>query len=358
MKIASFKVRTLLVGLLFHLLLFAHAQEAERSINRSFPLNANGKIMIDNSYGAVKLNSWNKNEVNIQVTIMVDAGNEKKSSDILTDITIDLTSDPSLVKAITRLPHQNRSWWKSWGILGYGRVDYTIDYLVQFPKSAAIEIINRYGSIYLDEIDGKADLNCAYGKIDLGELNHKDNKIKIQYASKSHIAFISGGTIAADYSSLQIDQAQTLTYDADYTKSYIKNISSFGFNADYGSLTIEDAQAVRGNADYLTLSIGTIGQALELNMDYGGLEVDLIQASTEYVSLETDYVGIKLGADPNWTFAFLIDTNYADFKTDIDLDYSKKIIKNTSGTYQGIYQKGNHQLNISSDYGGIKLYQN
>lgn len=358
MKTVPYNIRTLLVGLLFHLLLIAQAQEAERSINRSFPLNEIGKIVINNSYGAVKLNSWDKNEVNIQVNIVVDAGSEKRSSEILADIAIDLTAEPSLVKAITRLPNQNNSWWKSWGIFTSGKVDYTIDYLVQFPKTAAVEIDNHYGAIYLDEIDGKADISCAYGKIDLGELNHTDNQIQIQYTSKSHIGFILGGTIEADYSSLQIDQAQTLSYDADYTKSYINNVSSFDFNADYGNLTIENAQVVRGNADYLTISIGTIRQALELNMDYGGLDVDLIQDSTEYVSLDADYVGIKLGVDPDWTFAFSIDADYASFKTDFDLDYTEKITKNTSRIYRGIHKKGNHQLKISTDYGGIKLYQN
>ena len=54
-----------ILSLLF-LLLFSfigNAQEAERIINKSYPLASNGNLSLSNSYGNMTLNHWDKDEV-------------------------------------------------------------------------------------------------------------------------------------------------------------------------------------------------------------------------------------------------------------------------------------------------------
>jgi len=135
-------------------------------------------------------------------------------------------------------------------------------------------------------------------------------------------------------------------------------VAILDFEADYGSLRLDEGNTVIGEADYLTIKIGRLSSKLDLDMDYGSLSVEEIATSTKEVTVQVDYTGIRLGADPDWDFAFTVETEYAGFKTDFPLDYRKKIIESTDRYYQGKHRNGINQLNLSADYGSIKLTQN
>jgi len=335
-----------------------NAQTLERNITKNFPLTPNGEIVIDNAYGTIKLNSWDKDEVLIEVIIKVKSKNEESAEEVLENINVEFDVTKNSIRATTLLPDRNRSWWKNWTLFGSTQLDYSINYLVQMPKTAQLNIDNEYGNIYLDETDGTTQLNCAYGRIDIGRLNHPNNTIEISYAPSSEIDFVNAATIEADYSGLSIAEAGQISYEADYTKSSFALVESLNFEADYGSLSIEEANVVSGEADYLTIKIGSINNSLDLNMDYGSIRVERIEASSKKIEINADYAGIKLGADPDWDFAFTVETEYAGFKSNFPLDYKKKIIESTERFYQGQYGNGNNQLNLKAEYGSIKLIQN
>lgn len=334
------------------------AQEQQRILTKNFPLTANGKVAIDNSYGSVKLKSWNKNEVAIEVKITVKGGNRERAEEFLDEIDIAFDNSENEVRAMTQLPNQNRSWWKSWSFFGTKSLNYSIDYLVQMPQTAQLDIDNAYGNIYLDETDGAAQLECSYGRLDIGKLNHPQNTIDLAYAPSSSIDFINGGRIEADYSGLEIEQANRLVYEADFTKGNFGQITSLNFDADYGSLSIEEVASLVGEADYLTVRVDHLEEELDISMDYGSLSVTQIEASAKEVSVTADYTGIKLGADVNWPFSFTIETEYAGFRTDFPLDFSRKIIDGSEHNYQGKHLDGKNQLTLKADYGSIKLTKN
>ncbi len=333
-------------------------QTLERTINKNFPLNPKGKITIDNSYGVVKLNSWDKNEVAIEVVIKVKGANKARAAELLDKIEINFDSSASNVYASTLLPDSRQAWWKSFSFFGSNNLDYSINYLVQMPKTAALDIENEYGNIYIDETEGATHLVCAYGRLEAGSLKHSENTIEISYAPNSTIDYIYKANIEADYSGLSIGESNAIEYDADYSKSKFGRIDKLNFDADYGSLRLAEVSTLIGEADYLTISIGQLKRQLDLQMDYGSIKVDQIAASTTAFTIDSDYTGIQLGADPNWDFAFTVETEYAGFKSDFPLDYKKKIIESTERFYQGQHRNGTHQLNIKADYGNIKLTQN
>ncbi|NJN49935.1 MAG: hypothetical protein HC798_00705 [Polaribacter sp.] len=78
------------------------------------------------------------------------------------------------------------------------------------PKTNAVDLNNDYGSIYIDVLEGVANINCDYGKIDIGELLAENNSINIDYCSSSNIKYLKSGSINADYSKLNIEKSEKL----------------------------------------------------------------------------------------------------------------------------------------------------
>jgi len=358
MKTVSFNKIRLLGLSLFLSISLLHAQTEKRSINKSFPITADGKVSIDNSYGNVKLNNWDKNEVVIEVEIKVKANSQERAIEALEDIEINFAVSESAIDVTTVLPEDKKSWWNSWSFFGSNQLDYSINYLVQMPKTVQLNIDNDYGNIYLDETDGATQLNCVYGHIEIGRLNHKQNNIELAYAPNSEIDYVNTARIEADYSGLNIAEAEEIDYDADYSKSTFGRIAVLNFEADYGSLSLNEVNTLIGEADYLTIKVGNLNTKLDLSMDYGSVKVEHVEASTKLLKINADYSGVKLGADPAWDFSYEIKTEYAGFKSDFPLDHKKKIIEGTERYYEGKHLNGTNQLNLNTEYGSIKLIQN
>jgi hypothetical protein len=81
----------------------------------------------------------------------------------------------------------------------------------------------------------------------------------------------------------------------------------------------------------------------------------------ESVKIDTDYTSSKIGLDPAASFNFILNLSYAGFSYSGDnINYIKKIVKNTSKYYEGYVNKENSSstIEISSDYGGVKFYNN
>ena len=81
----------------------------------------------------------------------------------------------------------------------------------------------------------------------------------------------------------------------------------------------------------------------------------------DLVSVRSDYTGIKMGLEEGISFNFTAKLSYGGFDYDGDnINYLKKNVKSSSKFYQGYVNQENSGsvVDIVSDYGGVKLYNN
>ncbi|MCF6224391.1 MAG: hypothetical protein L3J34_11775 [Flavobacteriaceae bacterium] len=330
--------------------------EKSKTINKEYKVNAYALLKINNKYGNLDVVSWNENRVVIEVKITVSGNNEEKVKSRLDKINIIFNASSSEVSAKTVIEKSSSSWFGS-----NNNMNYQINYTVKMPISNEANLVNDYGTISLNELKGKARINCDYGKILIGSLHHAENKINMDYTSNSVIEFINGGTINADYSGLRIDKAKNIALNADYTNTDIGHIENLNFICDYGKIEVGNANVIVGNGDYLTMRFGTIYKKLKVTADYGGIKVNKLMKGFESVYINSDYTGVKIGLDYNAAFNFTAKMSYGGFSYDGEhITYLKKIVKSSSKYYEGYVNKENSgaTIEISSNYGSVKLYNN
>lgn len=356
MKTKYFRFLTTFLFLLFLGLTGTKAQSLQRSIKKEWPLNAQGTLAINNSFGNIEVNTWDKPQVMIEINIQVE-GDSNREKAFFDGIQIDFTQSDSKITAKTSYPSKKSNWNILNLFSGGNNFNYRVDFTIRMPKTAQADMTNEFGNIAMDVLDGKATLDCSFGNLTLEELNHSNNSISLDYSSDSEIGYMAGGTISADYSNLSVERSNELKLNADYGKTRLGQIEQLDFNLDYGSLSLESTQQIEGDADYLTLKIGEVAQSAKLSTDYGSIKIDHILGSTESVIIDGDYTTIRLKADKDWEFAFEIATEYASLKTDFPLTYQRKESDITEHYYQGIHLSDKNSLSISADYGSIRLYQ-
>ena len=330
--------------------------EKTKTIKKEFDVNADALLSIKNKYGNVDVISWDQNRVEIEVRITVSGNNESKVIERLSKINVNFQNSRSEVSAKTNFETGSRNWYNS-----NNKMNYQIDYKVKVPVTNSVDLTNDYGTITLNEIKGKAEINCDYGKILIGRLYHSNNSVNIDYTSDSEIELMNGGSINADYSKFSVEKAKNIELNADYTDSEFVHIEDLNFVCDYGEIKVGQANNIDGNGDYLNMRFGTIFKSLNIAADYGSIKVEKIMKGFKMIDVHSDYAGIKIGLDKDISFDFVAKLSYGDFDYDGEgINYAKKVVKSQSKYYEGYVNQKNSgsKINISTEYGGIKLYNN
>ncbi|QMU65906.1 MAG: hypothetical protein GKR88_17585 [Flavobacteriaceae bacterium] len=333
--------------------------EKSKSIHKEFKVNANAKVSVNNKYGTIKVTTWNKNVVEIDIKITVKGNDIDNVEDKLEaiDVTFSNTSDFVNAKTIIGSKKTNWSWWGK-----HKKINYQIDYLVKMPITNEVNLSNDYGAISLDEINGNATINCDYGKITIGDLKGNTNSINLDYCSESTIHSMTNGFINTDYSKLVVDTAQKIDLNTDYSTIKFEKLTNLSFNADYGSITVGESDTVAGNGDYTGLKFGTITGSLKIRSDYGYIKIQDLANGFDFIDINSEYAGIKIGTSPSNNFNFTIELQYAGFKqkNSPNITLYKSISKSHKKYYEGVYGKGKptSKMIIKSEFGSVSFKEN
>ena len=331
----------------------------EKTITKTFNVSDNATLKVDNSYGNLDIVTWDGTTIDFEIKITTTGDNEEKVQDKLDDITIDFSGSQNLVTAITKFKKsKDNAWWK-WG--SSSNVQMKINYIVKIPITNNVNLNNDYGNINLGTLEGRAEINCDYGKITTKELLAENNILNFDYSNNCYFEFIKSGKIDADYSGFTVSKANRLDIIADYTKSKIELAEDITYNCDYGGLTVEKVNNLKGNGDYLTVIIGDVFKNIDINADYGSIKIDKLHKSVKNVSIDSDYVGIKIGYAPALSFDFNIELEYGSLKdNEGNFNFIKKRMESSDRYYTGYYntQNSGTMVKINSEYGSVTFFQN
>ncbi|AXT58616.1 hypothetical protein J8L88_04115 [Aquimarina sp. MMG015] len=333
----------------------------EKSMKKEFSVSSNALLKISNDYGNLDITSWDQDKIVMEINIKVNGNDEEKVIEKLESIGVDFEASSQMVSARTTFNKDSKSWWSkfsdSWG---GNNLKLEINYTVKVPITNSVDLNNDYGSITLDKTKGNAKISCDYGQIIVGELLGNENYISIDYTHNSTIKYMKSGKINADYSDFILDMGDEVLLNADYTKSKIKAVKELNYNCDYGSLKVEKAGIFKGNGDYLDTNIGNISNSVNINSDYGSIDIKNLESTTNNVNIRTDYTGVSIGYDSTLSFDFVIKTSYGGINLDDSISTMKKSKDNSSKDYRGYHGEKNsgNSIDISTSYGGVKLRKN
>ncbi|WP_298419563.1 hypothetical protein [uncultured Kordia sp.] len=327
----------------------------EKTITKEFSVAPDALLKVSNSYGTVHMTAWDKNTIAIEVVIKTNGNSEDKVTERLNQIDVDFNNTTSMVNASTNFStNKTKSWWK-WN--KRNKVSVTVNYTIKFPKGNELKISNDYGSIFLNRAENTVDINCDYGRMEIGELLGNDNNLNFDYTNNVTIAYMKNGRINADYSSFTVNKAEDIRLNTEHTKSRFGTISTIEYNCDYNLLQIDQANNVKGNGEYLSLRLGIITGDLDLQADYGSIKVTEMTDDAGSIKINSELAGIKIGYQPQYHFNFEINLEYTSLKGDEDFTMNKKRIESQERYYQGYHGDSStgNSIKIDSEYGSIRF---
>ncbi|MTE25881.1 hypothetical protein [Winogradskyella ouciana] len=331
--------------------------EKERNIKKSFNVSPNATLKVKNSYGNLDIVTWNENRIDFDITIKVSGNDAEKVQERLDGIDVEFSASNDLVSAITNIEKKEKSWW-NWGKKMNLKLE--INYVIKMPISGNVDLNNDYGAINLDKLEGRAKINCDYGKITTKELMADNNELRFDYTNNCYFEYIKSAKINADYSGYTIAKAENLDIYADYSKSIVEVVENVKYNCDYGALKIENVNNVEGNGDYLGLRLGNVFKNIDVKSNYGSLKIDRMTSKAKNINIDSEFTGITIGYDAGYNFNFDIDLDYCSLRDSDGFNFTLKEANHSEKKYKGYYGSKNsgNMVNIKSEYGSVSFTKN
>jgi len=349
-------------GMLFYISLFLissslSAQEITKEFHKEY--TAGSKTLdISNKYGDVSIESWDKDQIIIDVKVTVYMSNKERAQKYLDQIDVKFSDTPTTIYAKTVI--DDNFSFTGWG----DSKKFSIDYKIRMPAGTDLNLSNKYGNTDFNELHGLVNLDIKYGNLNAGKLTRGNvkpiNKLSIAYG-KGTIDEAGWLDLTERYvGSMEITKSQAILLDSKYSKISLGETSSVVGESKYDNIRIDNIKNLVLENGYTEVNIGELTKKLTYNGSYGSFSIDRIPAGFESVDTETHYMGVKLGIEEGAKYSLEAKVSYGGLKYNEDnFKNHKRIIENNSSEISGVV--GNEEnpaskVKIIASYGSVRLY--
>jgi len=334
----------------------AAVQEYTKNLHKEYPADENTLLIIQNRFGNVNINNWDKNEVVIDIIIKVDHKNEEKAKELLSYINVEFSHNSNVISAITSIDDKfNRNI-----SFGDSKKEFSINYEVKMPKNIKLDVENKYGNLFINEITGHAMISVKYGNLKANKIIRDNTKplseVELAY-SDGYIEEIEWLKLTMKYSKLEVEKSKALIAITKYSKLYVTKSSSIVCESKYDVYKIGSLANFVTTAAYTDFKFDEITKKIELENRYGGFSVGYVPKDFELIDIQNEYGSVKLGIDANASYQVIGNAKYGD----IDYPATGRVNRikestelNIEGTV-GNNQNTSSKIKIITKYGSIKL---
>ncbi|MCE7067626.1 hypothetical protein [Dyadobacter sp. CY326] len=314
--------------------------EKRRNIVKVFNVANDDQLVVDNQFGQVKINLWNRDEIKVEIIVTANAPTDGRASEYLGAVKIDekrYKNQIGLTTHIDRSQFGNSGWNNKKGEKNFIQIDYT----VYMPKENALIVRNKFGDTDIPSFHAPLTVDSRYGNFVANLLDNAENIIDVKYGS-AKIGRMDGGKLECQYSNLKLDLAK---------KVFITN--------KFGELNIGDVTNLDADIDYSGAKIGTMRGSGKIKLNYSGnFKIDQLTNSAENIDIQASYSSIILPADAN---QFNVTVTYGNFSypasnVNFSMQPSKDDKSYKQKQYQGKVGTGSGtRITVVSRFGDVKL---
>jgi hypothetical protein len=241
--------------------------EKKRTISKSYNVGPDDRLSIENSFGNVDITTWDKNEIQVEIEIGVNASSEEKAQQMMDLINVKDNQGGHDISFKTDIGHMSGkdNWNKN-----EGARKFYVDYKVIMPSKNPLRVENSFGKINIPNYDGSASLtskfgelttgklpnatlvHVEFGKAEIGRLNNAD--VILKFNGNSQVAGISGN------SKVDVQFCSHVDITVDNT---VSNLSLF---QSYSTVNLKVSDNLSAQFDIHT-NFGSFNNKTEFNID-------------------------------------------------------------------------------------------
>jgi len=336
----------------------AQSGKLKKEYHEEYTVTDNTKLILQNKFGNVDIRDWEQDKITIDVLVTVEHSKTATAEKMLEYIDVKFSQSGDEITAKTEFDEKfNRDSWSR----GKNGKKFSIDYTVNMPKNLKLNLSNKYGDTFINELTGEALIEIRYGNLKANKILRGD----VKPLSKVVLAYGKGSIEEADWLKLDIkychrfemNQAKALMVMSGYSKVFVDKASSIVVDSKYDHFTIGEVNNFVTESGYTGYKIEKVNNKLILKNKYGNCDVTVISKNFEKVEIDSKYGTVKLGIDPEASYKINGDAGYGKI-TFPSTGRVSKIQSSNSFTVDGVVGTNSNPtatVKILTKYGSVYL---
>jgi hypothetical protein len=307
LKMILMNYKSLLI-LLFSLIVSVPGQgqsfNENRTFNKSFHVNKEMSLDVNNKYGTIHITPWNKDSVSLRVEVEANSSNLDRLHKMINGININITESSFQVRAESEFNQNIDILFETFkGITNKlipSESKLQINYFISAPEYLDMQIKNKYGDVYMEDNTGKFSLSLSNGNFKANSLN-ESNQIELSFCDAT-INSIKKGYINASFSDVEIGESKDIKITSISSRFDLKKVGKFEAESRRDKFYIGTISEVRGNSYFTDYRINELEKIIDVVTKYGSFNADDIQKGLDFINISASYSDISLTFDPSASY--------------------------------------------------------
>ena len=363
MKKYCYKTAAFFVIILLSVSSTLFAQEVTREYHKEFMPKPTTTLDINSRYGNVVIESWNRNQIVIEVKITVSnpRNNREHAEYTLNRINVEFSENDDVIKVVTRFDSDSNPIRRDLGS-SYNN-SASINYNIKMPVNTALTLVNSYGNTTINELSELVNIDVRYGNLTIGKLTRGNenpwNNISLAYGN-GNIVEARWLTLNTSYvGNFNIAKCSAVLLESKYSKLNFGEVSSIVGESRYDGIKVDNIRNLDLNSRYTNTNIRTLTNSIKLEIGYGSFSADNITSGFESIEVNTRYAAIKLGIADNANYELNGRARYGGIRYDNNkFNVMKRIQENNSLTVEGVMGREttpSAKVKIDANYATVQL---
>ena len=276
----------------------------QKSYSKSYNVSSGDKVTLENQFGEMKLVTWDKNEVRVDVAISGESDDEAMAQKILDRISIQDEKNSGGVSFKTKLADNDKNRNDKDDKKNRNQ-RMTINYTVYLPAGNRLDAKNQFGAMIVPDYRGEATLESQFGSLTTGKITNAKN-IKVAFGRAN------------------IGQVNNAKLDLSYTSGSVNKL-------------VGDIDAKLQFCPALKINVDNDVKSLDIDNSYSTLYLELSKNLSASYDISTNYGSFK---------------NKSNFKIDAEEKDDRRGFNSTT-KYSGKSGSGGNKISVHSSFGSI-----
>ncbi|MFV9551868.1 hypothetical protein [Algibacter sp. PT7-4] len=262
--------------------------KVNREIKKNYAFSHDGTFYLDNKYGDVFINGWDKDSIKILIKVEVKGKNIEKANDLLKRIKSNIVSTKSQVIVKSKIEEKETSFFNKY----INKIDpfkneksnTSINYTVYLPKYANVEVLNKYGDIIVSGWNGKLNADVEHGDLRLTD-SIATSTLSVKYG-KLRANILNKTKIKAKDASVSFNYSSVLKLETEGSTIAIDTVGKLDINSNKDDLVINKTNNTFGKVKYSKIVFNTITTKANLNLYLAELRVLNFKTKNPIVNIQ------------------------------------------------------------------------
>ena len=251
----------------------------KRTISKSYNVSADDKLEIENSFGNVVVNTWDKSEITVDIEIGARASTEQRAQDIMDELDVKEAHDGNIIVFKTKVGEIHNGGDSKHRSDNDENRSFYIDYVIHMPAANRLQLENSFGKTTVPDYKGEVNLTSKFGSLTAGILNNVD-AIDVEFG-KAEITELRNGKASFKFDKI---------VHVGKVSGNVKLTSEFSHDVQFNiGDNIEDLSVFESYSGVRVIVTKSLSAQIDVHTSFGSFHNDSEFAIREEREADNDY---------------------------------------------------------------------